>query len=736
VYDPIPVPNRASLGPFVLNSTFEPKPIQSVPEPAEYSSSFFDDYEEDYEGGSEVNSDDDFDESTLWEIATLLDSEDVPSRNSLFPCPRIIEDYDDEDDSEPDVSESTSNPNPSTRASEWPAMVKFIPIQPLKPLPPLPTSQQSDDGEQPRAGTERNSQHAAAPVWQAYLPALDDAARGKPYEAVSQDSRPRPKADARTLWDKAIGAVSSLPVEKAITLWTQRSSGAIKKSSPISELETSKEGSRTKLWTARKAQIVPPVVGLFAVGAQREDYRTSDQVPAALTTIRKPRVDTTPLATLSSQQLWSPIEKPPYECHWISLSSIWALSPALLDASSSGRSSPSSDGESVASATTNASSIASSAELKKEPTCREANAFPTIGLPAADLGRPVAVDQPSKRPTSLKGSRILASRDLWEPSAPVTDSTLNQKIWRSSKIFVPEAFQENKRKVGTATPHAEQDVTLPEATKLAIEYDTAVRHPVFFTSRMVSSAAYVHPAATGHVTQLATSHGKARKITQLWTSSQSIAVQVPSSVSLWSKPSLVEKQNPSPWSPPVKETVVRKTTKDPPPLILPSLSSTSFWRPTVSINSSVQHWLHATALRPVPASLTTTEQSPLSMFLANTFLEESPAPPRLETVTEVSVIPARGRASTWTAPKRPNTTSGSQCNSLWVPAGDKEHDQLKSSPTYVVPSKRPSSYKPAQRQAGVDKVESTGLWRPKWGLPESPENWLTSRRATKVDFRY
>jgi len=734
VYDPIPVPNRASLGPFKLNSTFEPKPTQSDPEPAEYSSSFFDDYEEDYEGESEANSDDDFDESTLWEIATLLDSEDVPSRNSLFPCPRIIEDYD--DDSEPDVSESTSNPNPSTRPSEWPTMVKFIPIQALKPLPPLPISQQSDDGEQPRAGAERNSQHAPAPVWQAYLPALDDAARGKPYEAVSQDSRPRPKADARTLWDKAIGAVSSLPVEKAVALWTQRSSGAIKRSSPITGLETSKESLRTILWAARKAQIVPPVVGLFTAGAQREDYRTSDQVPAALATIRKPRVDTTPLATLSSQQLWSPIEKPSPESHRISVSSLWALGPSLSDASSSGRSSPSSDGESVASATTNPSSVASSAELKKEPTCREANPCQAIKLPTADLGGPVAVDQSSKRPTLLRGSRVLASRNLWESSALVTDSTLNQKIWRSSKIFVPEAFQENKRKARAATPHLEEDVTLPEATRLAIKYDTAVRHPVFFTSRMVSSAAYVHPAATGHVTQLVTSHDEARKVTQLWASSQSITVQVPSSVSLWSKPSLVKKQSSSPLAPPAKETAIRKTTKDLPPLILPSLSSTSFWHPTVPINSSIQHWLHATALRPVPASLTTTEQSPLSMFRANTFLEDSPAPPRSETVTDTSVVPARGSASTWTAPKRSNTISGSQCNGLWVPAEGKEHDQLKSSPTYVVPSKRPPSYKPAQRQAGVDKVESTELWHPKWGQPESPKNWLTSRRATKVDFRY
>ncbi|ROV87416.1 hypothetical protein VMCG_10715 [Cytospora schulzeri] len=58
----------------------------------EYSSSFFDDYDDedqsesdysDYEGSE--SDDEGFDESTLWEIASLLKSDDVPSRFSMFP---------------------------------------------------------------------------------------------------------------------------------------------------------------------------------------------------------------------------------------------------------------------------------------------------------------------------------------------------------------------------------------------------------------------------------------------------------------------------------------------------------------------------------------------------------------------------------------------------------------------------------------------------------------------------
>jgi hypothetical protein len=115
----------------------------------------------------------------------------------------------------------------------------------------------------------------------------------------------------------------------------------------------------------------------------------------------------------------------------------------------------------------------------------------------------------------LRGSRVLASRDLWESRTPVSDSTLNQKTWRSSKIIVPEAFQENKQKAGTAMPQAEQDTASPEATRATIEYDAAVRHPVFFTLKMVSNAIYMHPAATGYVTQLATSHEEAEEKAQL-----------------------------------------------------------------------------------------------------------------------------------------------------------------------------------------------------------------------------
>jgi hypothetical protein len=73
---------------------------------------------------ADPESDDDFDETTLWEIANLLNTKDIPSKNSLLPFGRaeIIEDYDEsESDSEENTSSKSTNKAPPMR----------LPIQPL-----------------------------------------------------------------------------------------------------------------------------------------------------------------------------------------------------------------------------------------------------------------------------------------------------------------------------------------------------------------------------------------------------------------------------------------------------------------------------------------------------------------------------------------------------------------------------------------------------------------------------
>lgn len=107
----------SSMNPVLSNVT-------GIFDAQEYSSSFFDDYDEEdegdnfseYEDGSgddDEDEDDSFDETTLWEIASLLKSNRVPSRDSLFPehiatnaeSSALIERYMDEMPSDEDYDE-------------------------------------------------------------------------------------------------------------------------------------------------------------------------------------------------------------------------------------------------------------------------------------------------------------------------------------------------------------------------------------------------------------------------------------------------------------------------------------------------------------------------------------------------------------------------------------------------------------------------------------------------------
>ncbi|KAG8157497.1 hypothetical protein KVR01_012539 [Diaporthe batatas] len=101
------MPGTMSAGGRSLNMALDARARQI--ESDEYSSSFFDDYDEDAEDGSDSSSDmgsdsdDGFDESTLWEIASLLKTDQIPSTNSMFPPPddttsHVIDDYADEEE--------------------------------------------------------------------------------------------------------------------------------------------------------------------------------------------------------------------------------------------------------------------------------------------------------------------------------------------------------------------------------------------------------------------------------------------------------------------------------------------------------------------------------------------------------------------------------------------------------------------------------------------------------------
>ncbi|KAJ2993781.1 hypothetical protein NUW58_g1739 [Xylaria curta] len=83
------MPGTMTTGRPTVNPVIEARVTQL--QATEYSSSFFDEYDEEEEGDYfsdfSESGDDDFDETTLWEIASLLRTDQIPSKNSLLPMP-------------------------------------------------------------------------------------------------------------------------------------------------------------------------------------------------------------------------------------------------------------------------------------------------------------------------------------------------------------------------------------------------------------------------------------------------------------------------------------------------------------------------------------------------------------------------------------------------------------------------------------------------------------------------
>jgi hypothetical protein len=174
------VPTRAPSTSIIFPS----RRGQVLPDITEYESSFFDDYEEDSAEGEEEDSgdefhdseDDEFDESTLWEIANMLGSKEVPSKNSLLPARReIIEDYDDEEEYDEEDGaryvEDRREELPQARHPE----VRF-PIEPLAPAIYFRDSLWTDqENFEPEPSAEVELQQPTTPPSNSEIPAEDNS---------------------------------------------------------------------------------------------------------------------------------------------------------------------------------------------------------------------------------------------------------------------------------------------------------------------------------------------------------------------------------------------------------------------------------------------------------------------------------------------------------------------------------------------------------------------------------
>jgi hypothetical protein len=270
------------------------------PEPTEYSSSFFDDYEEEEDDDDVIDpdSDDDFDETTLWEIASLLNSKDVPSKQSLLPRPRgaeIVQNYD-ESDSKGQDTEITVQPRSVC-----------LPIQPLaivsREISSLPSAKlwnkQAESKSHPQAGLLQ-PEHS---IWNALLPASHDILRSKP-----RSSSTMPVLSTRDLWSAS--ELKSSP-GAASAMW--QSPSTIKNTSSLPKIPA----SLGRMWTPPAKGAERSEVGLFSVPADRAVIRTTQAVPAAIKMVKPSRKPTSEVSSISSRSLWAPAEAQKQAIVWI-----------------------------------------------------------------------------------------------------------------------------------------------------------------------------------------------------------------------------------------------------------------------------------------------------------------------------------------------------------------------------------------------------------------------------------
>ncbi|RDL42049.1 uncharacterized protein BP5553_02028 [Venustampulla echinocandica] len=422
-----PAFNPGLLGAPILNASLQARSRQLEPESNGYSSSFFDDYDEEHDDDDYIDpeSDDDFDETTLWEIASLLESTSTPSENSLVPQPpklipisEIIEDYDDESDTEDSTGEDLANSRTpirplvlATRSQLWTASSDVVFSAAATGLPqPEETIWKSLVAS--TEGAIRSKPHtseilpviASCELWAISepqrSPSPSNTLMWESRDAVTQSHNSSPKSEKALLWrsqpkqedrnnstglfnfsnDKSVvRTTQASPAASEVVRPTRPTNGTLASlasrnlwsanHSLVEEIDWISEYSRRQkssrvassqaMWTPAKPVIELGVTvhELFSVSSSPPSQRTTALAPAAIGMARNPRTISAPLSGLESDELWNGFKPVEPEHHWISESSISPNSPSLCSNPSSGESSPASDASSVKSTSSKASSL-------------------------------------------------------------------------------------------------------------------------------------------------------------------------------------------------------------------------------------------------------------------------------------------------------------------------------------------------------------------------------------------
>lgn len=516
------------------------------PEQTEYSSSFFDDYDDEDQDGEmdsdEEDSDDAFDETTLWEIASLLKTDAVPSKNSLLPpaSGSVVEDYMYELDSDEEGQSSReesiviglAEPRELLIAQQRDsATIEGSTLLMLEDAlesktPPKPVARIGLPSN-PKPSRDRQVSLAARPAASEEI-AAPEMSRTARHTAEAQRVETAPRQGSAGLWyppsqaDKPSSREglfvpgSNRPgyrgtlEEPAAKYITRKPRPAEEK--PLDGLTSTKlwvfDGATrneriwilgsSSLWSApNRAGNSSPRGGLFVPRLNQPSYRGTSAEPAAKYISRKPRpTEQKPLDELASTKLWAledVVRKT--DRNWIVASALWYPSTQ--------KDKPSSTGLFV-------------------PGFNRSNYRGTSAEPAAKyiVRTPRAIEQ--------KPLDDLTSTNLWIPKHGATKSERNwihgtKTQQQASRIPVrrrqrPQASREDwaaalneairagskKPKRIAATP-AQWRAALEEAITLSARapaFNPAARHPVFAAQSLVTRSVMFHPAATGYTSEV------------------------------------------------------------------------------------------------------------------------------------------------------------------------------------------------------------------------------------------
>ncbi|KAL1842232.1 hypothetical protein VTJ49DRAFT_5710 [Mycothermus thermophilus] len=356
---PVPPPRQSTFMAMPgTMTTGGPVPVMPLARPTEsYSSSFFDAYDDEEEDSDEIRmdsdeegseEDDDFDETTLWEIASLLKTDAVPSRQSLIGpsgSSEVVDDYMDNESS--DSADEEEEPSQESiviafaeprellqdkRETETVTVVmEEVPATKLTP-PPAPRVGLPAN---PKASLNRQVTPAVAKE-QAPKPVQTKQSTGL-WTPLSQPEKPAQQGGLFQLGSKQSPAIGSL--EEPAAKFMPRSTRPVVKQ-PLEQLTSSnlwtpgnvvskveknwilgaQPQRSTGLWTPPSQPEKPQQGGLFKPGSRQSPSTGSLEEPAAkfMPRTSRPAVVEKPLEQLTTSSLWTPGNAAPKaEKNWI-----------------------------------------------------------------------------------------------------------------------------------------------------------------------------------------------------------------------------------------------------------------------------------------------------------------------------------------------------------------------------------------------------------------------------------